>query len=105
MPRKPAPAAAPRRTLLPVCARSVHRVSTTERYQLAVFLVGSVALASLATWVLAGLPVSPVISSVVALPISYIPAVLAGLVLRTGGDADDRRAFRRRLARWRIGLR
>jgi membrane protease YdiL (CAAX protease family) len=79
--------------------------ATTERYQLAVFLVGSVALGSLATWVTAGLPVSPVISLVVALPISYIPAVLAGLVLRIGGDADDRRAFRRRLTRWRIGLR
>ena len=78
--------------------------ATTERYQLAVFLVGSVALGSLATWVLARLPVSPV-SLVVALPISYIPAVLAGLMLHIGGDADDRLAFRRRLTRWRIGLR
>jgi CAAX protease family protein len=78
--------------------------ATIERHQLAVFLVGSVALGSLATAVLAGLPVKPMILALVALPISYIPAVLAVLLLRGGGDADERRAFRRRLTAWRIGV-
>jgi len=79
--------------------------ATIERYQLAVFLIGSIALGSVATWVLAGLPVSPIISLLAAVPISCIPAVLAVLMLRVGGDVDERRAFRRRLTKWRIGLR
>jgi membrane protease YdiL (CAAX protease family) len=74
-----------------------------KRHQLAVFLVVSVALGSLATALLAGLPVRPIILALVALPISYIPAVLAVLMLRVGADAGERRAFRRRLTAWRIG--
>jgi membrane protease YdiL (CAAX protease family) len=79
--------------------------ATIERYQLAVFLVGSIAVGSLATWALAELPVSPVIMLLAALPISYLPAALAWLMLRIAGDAEERRAFGRRLRRWRIGLR
>jgi membrane protease YdiL (CAAX protease family) len=78
--------------------------ASIQRHQLAIFLVGSVALGSLATAVLAGLPVQPMALALVALPISYIPAVLAVLMLRVGGDAGERRAFRRQLTAWRIGL-
>ena len=75
------------------------------RHQLAVFLVGSVAVGSLATAMLAELSVRPTILALVALPISYIPTLLAVLMLRVGGDAEERGAFRRRLTRWRVGLR
>ena len=76
-----------------------------RRHQLAVFFVGSVALGSLITALLAVLPASPVMLPLIALPISYIPAVLAVLLVRLGGEADDHRAFRQRLTRWRIGWR
>jgi membrane protease YdiL (CAAX protease family) len=79
--------------------------ATIRRHQLMVFFVGSVALGSLVTALLALLPASRLMLPLVALPISYIPAVLAVLLVRLGGEADDHRAFRRRLTTWRIGWR
>ena len=76
-----------------------------RRRHLWIFLGGSVALGSLATALLARIPTSPLILPLVALPISYIPAVLAVVLLRVDGDADERRAFRRRLTNWRIAPR
>jgi membrane protease YdiL (CAAX protease family) len=76
-----------------------------KRHQLAAFLVGSVALGSLATALLAGISTNPLALALVALPISYIPAVLAVLLVRVGADAEERQGFRRRLTAWRIGLR
>jgi uncharacterized protein len=71
---------------------------------LATFLGASVALGLLATWLLANIPSNPIILPLLALPISYIPALLAVLVLRRSGSAEERRAFRRRLTTWRVGL-
>ena len=65
------------------------------------FLAGSVVLGSLATALLARIPTNPMILPLVALPISYVPAVLAILLVRSE-DPDERRAFRRRLIRWRL---
>jgi hypothetical protein len=66
-----------------------------------VFLLGSVSLGSLATALLARIPTSPQILLLVALPISYIPALLAMLV-RIGDNTNGRQAFRRRLTTWRV---
>ena len=80
------------------------RAWVVER-RLALFLLGSVLLGSLATWMLASIPTNPVILPLVALPISYIPAALAMLMLRLDNDPEERRAFRRRLSTWRLPLR
>jgi len=61
-----------------------------ERRQLAVFLVGSAALGSLATAALAGSPVTPKILGLVAIPISYLPAALAVLMLAGVASATMR---------------
>ena len=76
-----------------------------RQHQLPVFLIGSIILGSLATAALAGIPSSPPMLLLIALPISYIPALLAVLLLSGCGDAADRAAFRRRLTTWRIGPR
>jgi hypothetical protein len=74
-------------------------------HPLAVFLAASVALGSLATWLLARSETSPILLPLLALPISYIPALLAVLVLRRSGSSEDWRAFGQRLTTWRVGLR
>lgn len=74
-------------------------------HPLAAFLAASVALGSLATWLLARSGSNPIILPLLALPISYIPALLAALVLHRNGSSEDWRAFRQRLATWRVGLR
>lgn len=74
-------------------------------HPLAAFLAASVALGSLATWLLTRSGSNPIILPLLALPISYIPALLAVLVLRRSGSSEDWRAFRQRLTRWRVGLR
>lgn len=76
-----------------------------ERHELVVFLIGSVLLGSLATALLAGIPANPLILPLLALPISYVPALLAVLLSRVDGDAGESRAFRKRLTAWRIGPR
>ena len=58
------------------------------RHQLAVFLIGSVVLGSLAAALLATIPTHPLILPLVALPISYIPAALAVLLLRLGRETN-----------------
>ena len=78
---------------------------TRQRTHLTIFLVGSVALGSLVTALVARIPTNPAILPVLALPISYVPAALAVLLLRLDGNAGESRAFRRRLTRWRIGVR
>ena len=41
----------------------------------------------------------------VAIPVSYVPAVVAWIILRVAGSADERRSFRRRLTTVRVGWR
>ena len=73
--------------------------------RLALFLVGCVLLGSLVTWVLTRIPTNPTTLALVALPISYIPAALAVLMVRLGGDPEEASAFRRRLSIWRLPVR
>ena len=51
---------------------------------------------------MARIPTSPQILLLAALPISYIPALLAMLLVRIYDDIDGRQAFRRRLTTWRV---
>jgi membrane protease YdiL (CAAX protease family) len=76
--------------------------ASIRRHQLSVFLVGSVVLGSLVTGALMRIPSSALILPLIALPISYIPAVLAVLLLRADENAGDRETFRRRLTTWRL---
>jgi uncharacterized protein len=81
---------------------------TAERFvqnPIVIFLAASVVFGSLTTWLLAAIPSNPTILPLLALPISYIPALLAVLVLRRGGSAEEWQAFRRRLTTWQVGLR
>ena len=64
-----------------------------RRRHLWIFLGGSVRLGSLATAVLARIPTSPLVLPLVALPISYIPAVLAVVMLRADGGAVNAMRF------------
>ena len=80
------------------------RAWVVER-RLALFLVGCVLLGSLVTWVLTRIPTNPTTLALVALPISYIPAALAVLMVRLGGDPEEASAFRRRLSIWRLPVR
>ena len=74
-------------------------------HPLVAFLAASVTLGSLATWLLARSASNPIIVLLLALPISYIPALLAVLVLHRRGSSEDWRVFRQRLATWRVGRR
>ena len=73
--------------------------------RLAGFLLGSVLLGSLATALLTWIPTTPLILPLVALPISYVPAALAVVLIRSDDDRDELRAFQRRLTRWRLPVR
>lgn len=73
--------------------------------RLAWFLGGSVVLGSVATALLARIPTTPEVLPLVALPISYVPALLAVLLVRTDPDPAERRAFRRVLTLWRVAPR
>jgi uncharacterized protein len=72
---------------------------------LTAFLVASVALGALATWFVTKIPSNPIILPLLALPISYIPALLAVLVLRRSDSSEECRAFHRRLTTWRVNIR
>jgi membrane protease YdiL (CAAX protease family) len=74
-----------------------------RRQPLTAFLVGSVGLGWALTILSAQLPTSSVLLPLVAIPVSYVPAILAVIVLRIGGTPDERRALRRRLTTFRVG--
>ena len=74
-----------------------------RRHQVAVFLIGSVALGWLATLAVAGLSSSAALLPLLAIAVSYVPAVMALLVLRFAGTAEECAAFRARTTRVRTG--
>jgi membrane protease YdiL (CAAX protease family) len=69
------------------------------------FLATAVGLGWFITFLAANLPGSSALLPLVAIPVSYVPAVVAWIILRVAGSADERRSFRRRLTRVRVGWR
>jgi hypothetical protein len=74
-----------------------------RRHQVAVFLLGSVAFGWLATLAVAGLRPSAVLLPLAAILVSYVPAVVALVVIRIAGTAEERAALRARMTRVRAG--
>lgn len=73
--------------------------SRIVRYPLATFFVASVGLGWLVTIGSAQLASNPAILPLIAIPVSYVPALMAWLVLRVAGTPEERHAWRRRLTR------
>jgi uncharacterized protein len=73
-----------------------HRPLTT-------FFVGSVAIGWAVTALSMQLPSSAVLLPLIAIPVSYVPAAMAFIVLRIADSAEERRALRRRLTTFRVG--
>src|SRR6478735_1751534 len=76
-----------------------------KRHPAASFLTTAVGLGWLITFVAMQLPASSALLPLVAIPVSYVPAVVAWIILRVEGSADERRSFRRRLTTVRVGWR
>ena len=76
-----------------------------ERRPTACFLAAAVGLGWFITFLAANLPTSSVLLPLVAIPVSYVPALVAWTVLRVAGSTDERRSFRRRLTIVRVGWR
>ena len=79
--------------------------SFVKRHPAAFFLATAVGLGWFITFLSAQLPTSSVLLPLVAIPVSYVPAVVAWIILRVAGSTDERRAFRRRLTTVRVGWR
>ena len=73
------------------------------RRPLATFFVGSVGLGWLVTIASAQLSSNPLVLPLIAIPVSYVPAIMAWFVLRVAGTPHERLAWRRRLTRVRVG--
>ena len=73
------------------------------RRPLATFFVGSVGLGWLVTLASAQLSSNPLVLPLIAIPVSYVPAIMAWFVLRVAGAPHERLAWRRRLTRVRVG--
>ena len=71
----------------------------------ATFLATAVGLGWFITFLAAQLPTSSALLPLVAIPVSYVPAIVAWIILRVAGSADERRSFRRRLTTVRVGWR
>ena len=69
------------------------------------FLATAVGLGWFITFLAAQLPTSSALLPLVAIPVSYVPAIVAWIILRVAGSADERRSFRRRLTTVRVGWR
>ena len=80
-------------------------VDFVKRRPAASFLATAVGLGWFITLLSANLPMSAALLPLVAIPVSYVPAVVAWIILRAAGSADERRSFRRRLTTVRVGWR
>ena len=79
--------------------------SQVERHPLPTFFAATLGIGWLLTIAAAQLSSNPLLLPLIAIPISFVPAAMAWLVLRMGGTADERRAWRDRLTRVRVGWR
>ena len=79
--------------------------SLIRQRPLEVMLGASVLIGWIVTFVSSMLPSSAVLLPLIAIPVSYVPALLAFVVLRMAGSAEERAAFRRRVTTVRVGLR
>lgn len=80
-------------------------VKRLQPYQLPLFFVLSLGSGWLLTLALRSLPASPLLLPLLALPISFAPAGVAWLLVRSVGKPAEQRAFRQRLTHWRVGWR
>jgi CAAX protease family protein len=79
--------------------------SQVQRHPLPAFFAGTLGLGWLLTIAAAQLSSNPLLLPLIAIPVSFVPAVVAWLVLQMAGSADERRAWHRRLTRVRVGWR
>lgn len=79
--------------------------SPIARRPLATFFIASVGLGWALTLLSAQLASNPILLPLVAIPVSYVPALMAWVVLRLTGTPDERRAWRQRLTMVRVGWR
>jgi membrane protease YdiL (CAAX protease family) len=79
--------------------------SFIQSHPLTTFFGASVGFGWLLTWLIAHLPSNPLILPLLAFPISYVPTLMAVIVLRVAGSDEERRAFRERLTTFRVGAR
>ena len=77
--------------------------SFVRRHALTTFFAGSIGLGSLVTAAAMLLPKGAALLPLVAIPVSYVPAALAVVLIRATGKPKDRAAFRRRLTTFRVG--
>ena len=76
-----------------------------KQHPAATFLTAAVGLGWFITFLSAQLPTSAALLALVAIPVSYVPAILALIILRIAGSADERRSLRRRITTVRVGWR
>ena len=77
--------------------------SLIRRHALSAFFAGSVGIGSLITAGARLLPKGEALMPLVAIPVSYVPAVLAVAINRASRRSQDRTAFRGRLTRFPVG--
>ena len=77
--------------------------SLLRRHALTAFFAGSVGLGSLITVGARLLPKGEALMPLVAIPVSYVPAVLAVAINRASRRSQDREAFRGRLTTFGVG--
>lgn len=71
-----------------------------QRHPLTLFFAAAIGI----DWLLSLVIVyAPTYNLPIVLAMSYVPALIAWLMLRLAGTADERQAFRQRLRTWRVG--
>src|SRR5262245_46800960 len=79
--------------------------TSIDRRPLMTFFIASVGLGWILTIVSAQVASNPILLPLIAIPVSYVPALMAWIVLRATGTPEERLAWRRRLTRVRVGWR
>lgn len=79
--------------------------SQIERHPLPAFFGATLGLGWLLTIAAAALSSNPLLLPLIAIPISFVPAVMAWVVLHVAGTEDERGQWRHRLTRVRVGWR